>query len=116
MPAATSWAWPPHTPGAWSIWPGKTRRPRLSGAFTPSASTLTGTLSIGSLASGGGLEAVMMPPAGINTIVNAVACTGAPAIDQRGVTRPQQGLQCDIGAVERKAIEDMIFLDGFEGN
>lgn len=85
-------------------------------SYTPSASTLTGTLSIGSLASGGGLEAVMMPPAGINTIVNAVACTGAPAIDQRGVTRPQQGLQCDIGAVERKAIEDMIFLDGFEGN
>lgn len=84
-------------------------------AYMPAASTLTGTLSIGSLANGGGLEAVMMPTAGINPIVNATSCTGAPSIDQRGVTRPQQGLQCDIGAVERKAIEDTIFLDGFEG-
>ncbi|WP_449757724.1 AAA family ATPase [Diaphorobacter aerolatus] len=29
----------PHTPGAWFISLGKTRRPRLCGAFTPSAST-----------------------------------------------------------------------------
>ncbi|MBS0571114.1 MAG: hypothetical protein JSS28_10930 [Proteobacteria bacterium] len=83
--------------------------------YTPSATILAGTLALGSLASGGGLEAVMMPPNG-SPAVNGVTCTGAPATDQRGVKRPQPtGGNCDIGAVERKAIEDTIFLDGFEG-
>jgi len=35
-----------------------------------------------------------------------------PATDQRGVARPQ-GAGCDIGAVERKSVEDVIFNDGF---
>lgn len=37
-----------------------------------------------------------------------------PAVDQRGVTRPQpNGGQCDIGAVERRSVEDYIFNSGF---
>jgi hypothetical protein len=83
--------------------------------YTSSATTLSGSQALGSLASGGGLEAVMIPSSG-SPAVNAVACTGAPATDQRGVARPQPaGGSCDIGAVERKTIEDTIFLDGFEG-
>jgi len=36
-----------------------------------------------------------------------------PAVDQRGAARPQ-GVACDIGAVERRAIEDYLFNDGFD--
>jgi hypothetical protein len=49
--------------------------------------------------------------------VFTVTVPGCPRVDQRGVSRPQEGdgqigVLCDIGAVE--LIENEIFLDGFE--
>ncbi len=60
------------------------------------------------LADNGGPTWTMLPQSG-SPVIDAIACTNAPATDQRGVPRPQ-GVQCDIGAVET----DRIFANGFE--
>jgi hypothetical protein len=70
--------------------------------YTPSATTLSGTQSLGDLPTAlhGGLVDVMIP-FGPATVGNA-ACD-ATVIDQRGVARPQPtGGNCDIGAVEAR--------------
>jgi predicted outer membrane repeat protein len=53
---------------------------------------------LGGLANNGGLTQTRLPLPG-SPAIDAIACTNAPATDQRGVARPQ-GVQCDIGAVE----------------
>jgi hypothetical protein len=63
--------------------------------------TLAAPQDLGTLMSGGGLDAVIVPKTGSAAIIDTVACSGAPATDQRGVERPQ-GTLCDIGAVEVK--------------
>lgn len=88
-------------------------------SVSPASATQYGTPpnpaspNLGSLGNYGGPTPTRIPNPG-SPAINAAACTSAPATDQRGVLRPQ-GMSCDIGAVERKAIEDTIFLDGFEG-
>jgi hypothetical protein len=65
-----------------------------SGAPTSSASPQLGTP-----ANNGGPTQTMLPLAGSPAINAAASCTGANALDQRGIPRPQ-GPQCDIGAAE----------------
>jgi hypothetical protein len=50
-------------------------------------------------------------PAANSPALNVAA--NCPATDQRGVARPQ-GAGCDIGAVERRAVEDYLFNNGFD--
>ncbi len=69
---------------------------------------------LGSLGDYGGATATKLPRPG-SPVIDAASCTQAPDIDQRGVSRPQIGDMCDIGSVERKSVEDTIFLDGLEG-
>ena len=52
----------------------------------------------------------LMPAANSPALDNGANC---PATDQRGVARPQ-GAACDIGAVERRAVEDYLFNNGFD--
>jgi predicted outer membrane repeat protein len=65
---------------------------------------------LGSLADHGGPTLTMVPVAA-SPAVNAGEAVSA-TIDQRGLTRPV-GAKADMGAVERQAIEDIIFRDGF---
>jgi predicted outer membrane repeat protein len=58
----------------------------------------------------GGFTPALMPAANSPAINNGANC---PATDQRGVARPQ-GAACDIGAVERRAVEDYLFNNGFD--
>jgi len=58
----------------------------------------------------GGLTPALMPQANSPAVNAGVSCT---SVDQRGVTRPQ-GAACDIGALERRTIEDYLFNNGFE--
>ncbi len=74
---------------------------------------LTTAPNLGSLGNYGGPTPTRMPNPG-SPAIDTTTCTNAPLTDQRGVARPQ-GTSCDIGAVERQANEDTIFLDGFEG-
>lgn len=83
-----------------------------SGASTGTTPS-TAAPNLGSLGNYGGPTPTRMPNPG-SPAIDAASCRNAPLTDQRGVTRPQ-GVRCDIGAVERQAIEDTIFLDGFEG-
>jgi len=73
-------------------------------------------LNLGTLANNGGPTQTMMPQPG-SPAINAIACTGGPATDQRGYMRPDPGstsaTPCDIGAVEANSISDEIFKDGF---
>jgi predicted outer membrane repeat protein len=57
-----------------------------------------GNPQLGALASNGGPTRTMLPQLG-SPVIDAIACTAAPATDQRGISRPQ-GPACDIGAVE----------------
>jgi len=70
----------------------------FSADFINVGSFVGGDPQLGALADNGGPTQTMLPLAG-SPVVDAVACTNAPAKDQRGVARPQ-GAQCDIGAVE----------------
>ncbi len=84
---------------------------------TPQGATATqnGTPSsnanplLGELSNNGGPTHTLLPQAG-SPVIDAASCTGAPATDQRGITRPQ-GASCDLGAVE---ITGTLFTDGFE--
>lgn len=58
----------------------------------------------------GGFTPALMPAANSPALDNGANC---PATDQRGVARPQ-GAACDIGAVERRAVEDYLFNNGFD--
>ena len=66
--------------------------------FNGSGSITDGDPQLGALANNGGLTQTMRPLPG-SPAIDAIACTNAPAADQRGIVRPQ-GVQCDIGAVE----------------
>lgn len=79
---------------------------------------LTGDPLLGPLASNGGPTQTMLPGAG-SPAINAIACAGAPPVDQRGMLRPDPAsgswpMPCDIGAVEANSISDLIFANGFE--
>ena len=67
---------------------------------------------LGFLADNGGSTKTMWPKTS-SPAIDSGDDTMCPATDQRGVARPQ-GIHCDIGAVERKGLEDIIFKDGFE--
>jgi hypothetical protein len=72
-----------------------------------------GDPALGALADNGGPTQTMRPLPG-SPVIDAIACTDAPATDQRGVPRPQF-VQCDIGAVEYSVADDTVFADGFDG-
>jgi predicted outer membrane repeat protein len=82
----------------------------------PAGSSCTNLLSasplLGRLQYNGGFTPTLMPAAGGSAIDTGDDATCA-ATDQRGVSRPQ-GAHCDIGAVERQAVEDVIFNNGFD--
>ena len=77
-------------------------------AHTP----ITADPALGFLADNGGFTKTMLPETS-SSAIDAGNDAMCPATDQRGVARPQ-GTHCDIGAVERQALEDIIFKDGFE--
>lgn len=82
--------------------------------FTVAANSFPNTTpKLGSLGNYGGLTATKMLLGG-SPAIDAISCANVPSLDQRDINRPQ-GARCDIGAVERQAIEDTIFLDHFEG-
>lgn len=56
--------------------------------------------------------ALVLMPGRSGAAIDTGSDSTCPAADQRDVARPQ-GSHCDIGAVERKANEDVIFKDGF---
>jgi hypothetical protein len=69
------------------------------GVTTDSAGNfIGGNPQLGVLANNGGPTQTMLPQTG-SPVIDAIACTAAPATDQRGISRPQ-GTACDIGAVE----------------
>jgi predicted outer membrane repeat protein len=80
----------------------------------PSGATCSTLLAtdplLGLLQYNGGFTPTLMPAANSPALNVGVSCT---TVDQRGVTRPQ-GAACDIGAVERRAVEDYLFNSGFE--
>jgi len=61
--------------------------------------TISGDPQLGSLATGGGLVAVMIPQTGSPAVDASGACSESGLVDQRGKRRPQ-GAICDIGAIE----------------
>ena len=66
------------------------------------------------LADHGGATLTMLPLPGSPAIDNGDDSPSiCPDVDQRNVDRPQ-GTHCDIGAVERQPIEDIIFRNGFK--
>ena len=67
---------------------------------------------LGPLADNGGSTKTLMPSVG-SPAVDGGDDAMCALTDQRGVARPQ-GAHCDLGAVERKALEDIIFRDSFE--
>ena len=70
---------------------------------------------LGPLGNFGGFSDTLLPQEGSPAIDHGddATCAALHNVDQRGVARPQ-GTHCDIGAVERQPIEDVIFQDGFE--
>lgn len=67
---------------------------------------------LGSLAHYGGAMPTMLPAAG-SPAIDAGTSGFCPSVDERG--QPRNDGHCDIGAVERQALEDFIFIDGFDG-
>ena len=68
-----------------------------------SGNFIGGDPQLGALANNGGPTWTLLPSRG-SPVIDAIACTNAPATDQRGIARPQ-GAQCDIGAVEATLAE-----------
>ena len=60
------------------------------------------------LAANGGLTMTHMPLPN-SPVIDKGQCLAQVSTDQRGVTRPQ-GPACDIGAVERKTLENIVYL------
>lgn len=80
--------------------------------FIAATSQSNVTLALGPLGDHGGATQTLLPGAG-SAAIDAIDCTNAPALDQRGVPRPQ-GTQCDAGAVEAIVPPpDRLFGDGF---
>ena len=73
---------------------------------------LTSDPQLGSLGNYGGPTLTKLPKVG-SPVINAGDPTGAPGTDQRGL--PRTAPTVDIGADQRQAVEDTIFLDTFEG-
>jgi len=65
---------------------------------------------LGNLQYNSGETPTLMPAANSPALYVGLNC---PAVDQRGVARPQSGA-CDLGAVERRATEDNLFNNGFD--
>jgi hypothetical protein len=75
------------------------------------AGDLNTVASLGLLKNNGGFAATMMPKPG-SPAINHAGNGGCPAVDERGVARPQHKI-CDIGAVEVKLTSaDRIRADG----
>lgn len=60
---------------------------------------------------GGGLPTLL--PGELGSAIDSGDASVCPALDQRGVVRPQ-GAGCDIGAVEQSMQDLLMFSDGFE--
>lgn len=67
---------------------------------------------LGPLANYGGPMPTMLPAAD-SPAVDAGSPGLCPYFDERGL--PRNDGHCDIGAVERQAVEEIIFIDGFDG-
>jgi len=61
-----------------------------------------------------GLGHILLPGVGGSAIDKAddIICRKTAPVDQRGIARPQ-GAHCDIGAIEWRQSDDLIFRDGF---
>ena len=85
---------------------------------SPSGNIIGASPQLGALTNNGGPTQTRLPLPG-SPAIDAIACTNAPATDQRGVARPQ-GVQCDIGAVETNnsftltvdTTQDTVVVDG----
>ena len=73
---------------------------------------VTGDPLLSPLSDHGGFTWTMMPSES-SPAIDTGDDASCPSTDQRGITRPQ-GAHCDIGAVERQSMEDIIFKDGFQ--
>lgn len=75
-----------------------------------------GLLGLGALADNGGFTRSVMPSAGSYAVgrANATWCRFVYGIDQRRYLRPADGVDCDIGAVERGGLADSLFASGFD--
>lgn len=74
-------------------------------------------LALGDLADHGGFTRSFSPNDRLSVLVDAadpVMCAFFGALDQRGYVRPEDGIGCDIGAIEVDAIADVIFTDAFD--
>lgn len=76
------------------------------------------TLGLGELADRGGFTYTFAEPATRSMLRDAATPPGCQLaqLDQRGYVRPEDGIGCDIGAVEAEALppSDDVFVDGFE--
>ncbi len=73
-------------------------------------------LRMGALGDNGGFTHSFLPASGSILLDNANGggCQLAQ-VDQRGFRRPADGVGCDVGSIERDAVLDLIFADGFQG-
>lgn len=83
-----------------------------SNAVSIGTSNRTDDPALGPLGDYGGSTKTIVPGLGGSAIDNGTS-VGAPSVDQRMVSRPQNG-RVDIGAVEQAYITDVIFENGFE--
>ncbi len=88
---------------------GFTNSCNLSGSSQPNIAL--GSLNLGALAFYGGLTPTRKPGAG-SAMLGAAVVSQCPSLDQRGYERQNAGV-CDVGAVQRAVIDDVIFRDGF---
>ncbi len=74
-------------------------------------------LRMGPLTDNGGFTDSFLPAPGSALLdaANGAGCQLAQ-VDQRGFQRPADGVGCDVGAIERGAVLDLIFADGFQGH
>lgn len=74
-------------------------------------------LRMGVLGDNGGFTHSFQPNA--NSILldnaNSAGCQ-LVQVDQRGYPRPADGVDCDVGSIERDAVLDLIFANGFQGD
>lgn len=73
-------------------------------------------LGLGALADNGGFSESVMPSSGSHVLgrANTTWCLFTTGIDQRRHVRPANGIDCDVGAVERGAVADSLFANGFD--
>lgn len=75
-----------------------------------------GQLGLGALADNGGFTWSSMPTAASYVVGRAdpTYCRFAFGLDQRRHVRPADAVGCDVGAIERGAVEDTLFADDFD--